>query len=136
MGKKPTSRTTKRRTAEFKQWVADNFTRTDTSNYTTIGVSQLATTALGFPVSPNRVAREFYRRGLPFRRSPGDPPEPAWTKAALVQARADYLEERVRALEVKVFGKVRRTGFSPRSRGELVKTGAGQVAGSDQNQDA
>lgn len=115
-----TGKTVSLRTAKFRRWVKKTFSKVATSYLTTESVASQAEEALGFPVSPNRVAREFYRQGITFRKMPGDPPEPAWSKNELNRARMDHLEERVRELELKVLGETK-PRFKPRSRREISK---------------
>lgn len=126
-------KTTSLRTAKLRKWVRTNYAATPEAalGVTSVAIALVATETLGFAVSPNRVARELDRQGVPFRRVAADPPPPAWGKTELLRARQDHLEDRIRALEVKVLGKAK-SGFTPRSRRELnkvLKTGAGAVPG-------
>lgn len=137
MSQTKTGRTTSLRAAKLRKWVRktyggmpENRKLSHDSTLTTIAAALVATEALGFHVTPNRVARELDRQGIPFRRTKADPPPPVWGNTELVRARQDHLEERIRALEVRILGRAK-AGFSPRSRKDLKKVlnGAGGVPG-------
>lgn len=108
------------RTGKLRAWITRNYGSKPVTYLTSEMAANAASVALGFVVSPNRVAREMYRQGISFKVTEEDPPQPAWSKTELNRVRIDQLEERIRVIELKLFGEAKST-FTPRSRRELQK---------------
>jgi hypothetical protein len=118
-----------KRTAMLRKWLSKTYGGHEgTGTLSSIGVAAAASQDLGFTVTANRVARELDRQGISFRRQKGDPPPPVWNRTELIRARQDHLEARIRAVEIKVFGKAK-APFRPRSKQTLKINNGTDAAG-------
>jgi hypothetical protein len=95
------------RAAAIAAWIKEKYHGTADTQLRTIEVAEQASADLGFVVKPRQIANQFYKQSIQFRKSPQDPPPPAYSTQQLLRLRVDYLESRIADLEVAQFGTAR-----------------------------